>query len=288
MPEFRVERMPSHKAGSDKVVYYVKDLGNNALVTKFDTDTLRAEDIENWESFSPSQQLELKNYLASIRFVIDKLNVPAKFNKDYRFSLPDNFQTALIELFDKAQKNNINFDPMTAMLNGLINHIKTTEKRLGVVGEGSVLSKYDITAASSDKVEDAKQIRKYSKKIFKQLLKIPCALDKYAKCAYEFYGKETNLNSSTINKYIEGKSKPSQWTISCALTVLGSHINITTVLPLETLIPLWLIPLRFSGKLTKVNQAIATFDQIFSAKIADDKYLGEALPILKNEFAKTI
>ncbi len=284
MPEFRIEPMPSRKLGSDTVVYYVKDQATNTLITKFDTNVSTVDNIEGWQSFSTEQKLELQNYFANIRFVVDKLHLPAKLNRAYRISLPDPLQTALIDLFEKSQANNINFDPMTAMLNGLLNHISTTEKRLKAIGEEPVLSQFDMKINSNNTAERDKETRKYTKKIFKRLLIMQKGLEQYAKMAHELYDKETNLNSSTIAKYAEGKSKPSQWSVSCALTVLGKEKeDILAIVPIQALIFLWLSPLKFSGKLATAEKAIKLFQATFKL---DEKECREATGIIKNEILK--
>lgn len=284
MPEFRIEPMPSRRLDSDKVVYYVKDLNTNKLVTKFDTDTHKVEEIEGWEIFTAAQKLELQNYIANVRFVVDKLRMPAKLSRDYRLSLPEPFQALLIEIFERSRKNNIHFDPMTAMLNGLLNHISTTEKRLKAIGETSILEQFDVSLSHNSKEELDKEIRKYTKKIFKRLLNVPKGFDKYAEIAHELYGKETNINLTTVTKYSEGKSKPSQWSISCALTILGNEQDdITAMIPVPFLVPLWLTPLKFSGKLTTAKQAISLFQNIFKL---DQEANQEATKSIENEMTK--
>jgi len=284
MPEFRIEAMPSRKLDSNRVVYYVKDPSSNKLVTKFNTDIQKAEEIAGWEKFTAVQKLELQNYVANVRFVIDKLQLPAKLNRDYRLSLPDPFQAILVKLLDRARTNQINFDPMTAMLNGLLNHIATTEKRLKTIGEPSVLAEFNINFSHNEKTELDKEIRKYAKKIFKRLLTVPNNLEKYTNVAHECYNKETNLNSTTIAKYAEGKSKPSKWSISCALAVLGNEKDaIPAAISIPLLVSLWLTPLKFAGNLTTAEQAINLFQQIFTL---DKAFEQEAIHSIKNEMLK--
>lgn len=62
----------------------------------------------------------------------------------------------------------------------------------------------NISTNSIQKEMDAKEARKYSKKIFKGLLHLSGELEKYAHLAESIYKKETNLNSATIVKYAEG------------------------------------------------------------------------------------
>lgn len=263
MPEFRIEPMPSRSLKSDKVVYYVRSRHTNQLVTKFDTNTQRAEDIEGWAEFTATEKLELQNYLVGIRFSIDALSLSAKHNRDYRLSLPEPLQEALSKLYDKARINNITFNPMAAMLQGLLHHIATTEKRLLAAGESSVLKEFNIALNDQDKTDQHKETKRYVKKIFKRLQGQKGGLESYSKTAREIYDNDTNLNSATLLKYVEGTSKPSQWSISCALSTLGGHEDLSSIVPLPALLELWLIPLRFSGKLRTVEQAVKLFKQTF-------------------------
>lgn len=282
MPEFRIEPMPSRKADNDTVVYYVKDPGSNTLVAKFDTSIQKAENIEGWESFSPTQKLELQNFVANVRFVIDTLGLPAKLNRAYRISLPEPLQTALVDLAESAKANQIEFDPMTAMLNGLLNHIRTTEKRINQFKESHILENIGINLIDENKLEQIKETRKYTKKIFKALLGIPNNLEKYADLSKKIYEKETNLNSSAIVKYAEGKAKPSQWSVSCALAVLAQARNeLINKLPLEVLISLWLEPLKFAGKTTSSEAAYQRFEKTF---LLDAKTYQAAKNIIHQKF----
>ncbi len=283
MPEFRIEAMSSRKLNSDKVVYYVNNINQKKLATKFDTNTLKPEEIEGLENFTLTQKLELQNYLANVRFTMDKLQLPAKMNRDYRLALPVPLQEALIELFTKASVHNIKFDPMSAMLNGLLNHIETTQKRLNAFDEPSVLSQFDLHLSDTKKTENDKEIKKISKKIFKHLLLMRGGLEKYAKAARELYGKETNLNSATIAKYAEGEAKPSKWSISCALTVLGDKEDIATIVSIPMLILLWLVPLKFSGKLQTTEQVLSLFQSTFKL---DTKAHQEAAHFIELEMNK--
>ncbi len=285
MRELKFEPMPTRRLNGDKVVYYVRDTNTNNLITKFDTDTLKAKDIEGWENFTPTQQLELQNYLSNVRFTIDKLRLPAKLNRDYRFSLPEPLQSALVDIFNKAENNNIYFDPMAAMLNGLFTHLTTTEKRLQACGEPPVLSQFNIHTAQIDKSESDKELRKHAKKIFKHFKAIKNSLDLYSKFAHDYFEKETNLNYTAVENYIEGKAKPSKWSISCALMVLGQHEDVSSLLPISLLIPLWLTPLRFTGKLTATDKAIGLFKDIFKL---ENKASEEAVKFIEMEMQQSI
>lgn len=273
MPEFRIEPMPSRSLKSEKVVYYVRSRSTHQLVTKFDTNTKTAEEIEGFQNFTASEKLELQNYLASVKFTIDALGLSAKNNRDYRLVLPDSLQEALVKLYERAKINNINFNPMEAMLRGLLNHISTTDKRLTSGGEPSILKDFNIILKSQDEKENQhKELRKFTKKIFNCLQKLNGGLENYAKTARELYQNETNLNRATLLKYAEGNSKPSQWSISCALTTIGKIEELMTIMPLPLIIQLWITPLRFSGKIQTINQALTVFKQYFiSANIADEQ-----------------
>lgn len=286
MLEFRIEPMPSRRLDSEKVVYYVKERRTNQLVAKFDTENLAVENIEGWENFTPSQKLELQNYIANVRFVIDKLSLPAKYNRDYRLSLPEPLQKALTALYDKAQSKKINFDPITAMLNGLLNHIETTEKRLQAVGEPSVLPQFNIYVSQDNKSQSDRTIRKYTKKIFKSLSRVKGGLTQYADIAHKLYDKDTDLSAAIIASYVEGKTKPSKWSISCAITVLArEEVDLVSIVPLEILIQLWLIPLKFAGKVSQTEQAIKLFDTNFKlVKQVKD----EAINIINNEMQRIL
>ena len=285
MPEFRIEPMPSRSLKSDKVVYYVRSRSTNKLITKFDTSVLHAEEIEGWETFNSFEKLELQSYLASIRFTIDTLGLPAKLNRDYRFILPEPLQVAIAELYNRAQANNIVFNPMSAMLSGLVNHITTIEKRLNTLGESSVLADFEIKLRNDGKEELSKDLRKYTKKIFKHLQSLRGGLEKYSKMALELYDNDTNLNSATLLKYVEGTSKPSQWSISCALTVLGKEEDLNDIVPISTIVTLWLKPLRFSGKLKTEEQALSLFEKIFKL---NKKYYDEARDQIHQEMKNFI
>lgn len=273
MPEFRIEPMPSRSLKSDKVVYYVRSRHTNQLVTKFDTNTQRVEDIEGWVDFTATERLELQNYLVSIRFTIDALSISAKLNRDYRLILPEPLQEALSKLYERAAANNISFNPMAAMLQGLLHHISTTEKRLLAAGESSVLKKFNIALNDQNKTDQYKETKRYVKKIFKKLQALKGGLESYSKTAREIYDNDTNLNSSTLLKYVEGTSKPSQWSISCALSTLGSHEDLSSIVPLSALLELWLIPLRFSGKLQTAEHALKFFKQTFKYANASEAEL---------------
>ncbi len=270
MPEFRIESAPSRTLKSDKVVYYVRSRSTNKVVTKFDTSVVKCEEIEGWETFTATEKLELQSYLSGIRFTVDTLHLPAKLNGDYRFTLSEPLQVALVPLCEKAKANNISFNPMSAMLSSLLNHVASTDKRLQAVGEPSILESLGIFLAEDNKEELQKETRKITKKIFKRLQSLPGCLERYSKTAFELYGNDTNLNSATLLKYVEGTSKPSQWSISCALSVLGDKEDLSVIVPLSLMIELWLTPLKFSEKVKTAEQAFSLFKQYF--KHAEDFY----------------
>lgn len=288
MTEFRIDPMPSRKLNSDRVVYYVYSVSKveKKLVAKFDSTIEKAELIKDFENFTSEQKLELKNFVTNMRFVIDRLNLPAKLNRSYRISLPEPLQKTLVTLSELTEKHNIEFNPITAMLNGLLNHIVTTEKRINQYEDCYILQDIGVNVEDNSKELQEKEIRKYTKKIFKDLLALPGSLDKYASIANNFYKKETNLNSTTIVRYSEGKAKPSQWSISCALTVLGieqmSLIN--KKIPSSILIHLWLTPLRYIGEIKNYNEACQFYHTIFKT----DELPDEIKILFKSELLKSI
>lgn len=261
-----IEPQPSKKLGSETVVYYVRDKASKKLLCKFDTNTTSTATIDQSAQLTPEQKFELENYLANIRFTIDKLNFPARYNRIYRIMLPEPLQTTLTAFAQAAQKHNIHFDPMTAMLNGFFNHLSTTDQRLIAQGESSLLEKLGIQATKYQhtKVEIAQSNRKYTKKLFNQLLKITNGFYLYADIAKTLYHKETNINQTTVTSYADGKTKPSAWSVSCVISALAkSKDPLLITLPSNILIDLWLKPLRFGNQITSIEQAVQLFKQYF-------------------------
>jgi hypothetical protein len=246
-------------------VIYVKDTGTNLMITKFDINIQRAEEVDGWEDFNPKQKLEVQNYIANLRFIIDKFHSNISINRAYRFSLPEDFQLALVEMAELARKHHIEFDPMSAMLTGLLNHVRTTEKRLNAFEEINILPKLGINLIDDEKIAHDKETRKYTKKIFKHLLSVQNYLGKYASLAKSLYDKEMNLNSTAIVRYAEGEAKPSQWSVSCALALLGAEgVNLNDIMPSNIWVKLWLDPLKFSGKVTNAENAFALYQKTFT------------------------
>jgi hypothetical protein len=156
MNNFAINQMPSRKPGRNLVVFYVKDSETKRMVAKFNNNIKRAEDIPGWEEFTSSQKLELKNFVSNIHFFSKKLKLPEKLNKNYRLSLPEPLQDAMVELFEKSQQHDIEFNPMQAMLSGLLKHITSIEKKILAFKESSILEKYGITSLSE---ADKKQVK---------------------------------------------------------------------------------------------------------------------------------
>lgn len=150
MTHFTIIQMPSRKARKDLIGFYVKDVEINKTITKFNNNIERAEDIPEWINFTSSKKLELMNFLSNIHFFSKKLNLSAKLNKSYRLSLPKPLQDAMIELFEKSQQHGIEFNPIHAMLDGLMKHIMSVEKNISALKEYPILEKYGIHAYSPD------------------------------------------------------------------------------------------------------------------------------------------
>jgi hypothetical protein len=265
--ELIIEPQPSKKLGSDIVVYYVRNKNSKKLLCKFDSTVKTIAEIPNVTDLSIAQTFELENYLANVRFVIDRLNLSVKDNRAYRIRLPEFLQEALLEFSQKSKQHNIHFDPITAMLNGLLNHLSTTDKRLTGQGEPSLLNKLGIKAPDykQDKISLEKENRKHTKKLFKHLMTIDDAFSTYKDIANEVYSKDTKLSLTTVESYSAGKTKPSAWSVSCAISVLArTNDTLLTKLPVKILIGLWLKPLRFLGKATSIDQAVILFKQYFN------------------------
>jgi len=141
---FNIKLENTSELNCSEVVYYVRDKDTNKLITTFDSTIQKAEDIKGWGNFTAAQKLDLQNYITNLRFVDDKLQLATETNLEYNLFLPESFLEALTELYDQAKLIDINFNPMLAMLNGLLNHIIATEKCLSINNKPSVFATFYI------------------------------------------------------------------------------------------------------------------------------------------------
>ena len=234
-------------------------------------DIEKPEDFAGWHTLSEEQQFELMMYVDNVRYAIEKLHAKPTL-QDFgaiRIGAPDNLVGAMEQLYKEAQAQAIRFNPMDAMFNGLINYMRSVEKKLKKNNPTlNVLPAIGIELASSQEVFK-KERGKYVRKIFSALLKVFNQQDKFLAISRD-YNKNQVLADRVISLIAEGKSKASTWQVSCALSVLGKEkADFIPTFPPAILVELWLTPLLKASTITTIAEAKTHFAKTFLG--IDDK-----------------
>lgn len=82
------------------------------------------------------------------------------------------------------------------------------------------------------------------------------------------------------------ESKPSQWSISCPLIILGlEEDKVIAAIPIKFLISLWLRPLKFASCISTIQEATRSFKAYFKLEAELEK---EALKLIDDEMKEAL
>lgn len=244
---------------------HVYDSETNHLFGSFPATLNDPKAFSGWRTLTSEQQFELSMYIDNLAYALKKLSTNPSLTDflQIRINAPEKLITALERMYSESEKHHILFNPIDAMFNGLINHMRNTEKKIHAIDRHVRILPAIGIELTSTQAAFTKEKRQYIKKIFKSLLTLPNKHEKLI-VASRYFNKETTMSDKVIALVAEGKSKISPWQVSCALIALGSHdASLINKLPPSIFIELWLAPLINADIITTATSAKTLLTKLF-------------------------
>jgi hypothetical protein len=209
----------------------------------FNLDMKKPQDFDEWAALDEKQQFEFSLYFYNLKYLMDETKADPLTLENFRLLLSAPIITAMGALSVESLKQELTFDPITAMMNGLLNYCRNIENKLCKNNsEFSALALAGIDLTSKQSVYK-KEKETQLKLIFHELAQVYNKHDKILKVA-ALFGKSQTLSENTIKLAGQGKSKVSSWMVACAIIVLAGEKNkALATLDNDEVIELWLKPL---------------------------------------------
>lgn len=222
-------------------------------IGSFNLDSKTPQEFDEWPTLNEQQQFEFSLYFYNLKYLIDEIQTDPLALENFRLFLSAPIIGAMEALNIEALNQELQFDPITAMINGLLNYCRNVENKLRKNNSDfSALPEAGIELTSKQSVYK-KEKEGQLKLIFSELGKVFNKHDKLLEAA-TLFGKEQTISENTIKLVGQGKSKVSSWMVACAIFVLAGEKNkVITTLNKDELIELWLKPLLRLDIVTSVN-----------------------------------
>lgn len=240
-------------------------------VGSFTLEIQAPEEFSEWKELDEQQQYEFQLYFYNLKYLADDLNVKAIDSENFRLLLSAPLIEALKQLSKEAKRQKIIFNPINAMLNGMLNYCRNVEVKLKKKNKTFSALEYAGVELVSKQTEYKKQNEDSLKLIFSALSKIYNKHDKLLTYA-AYFDKDKTISDNAIKLISEGKSKAASWMVSCALMVLGEEGDKSIKsLPRVDFLSLWLMPLVRIKFVKNSKHAKKLCQDCFGIKITDEE-----------------
>lgn len=207
------------------------------------------------------EQYQLENYWHNLHFNKSQLNTEADHieRELFYFALP--FHQALIQLWQLAKEQGIDFNPRKVMLTAILNKAKAVERELNekLGKKVNVLEALGIDIHRFDQQDIKKRLYTGGQALFKALVCLQRPLSEIAlhfnRTAQEVYGKYVNLTPTIIQSYAKQPKRYPMWYCTVAIDILLAYgKNPLEILPATKVADLWVLLRRQQMSLAEATQ----------------------------------
>lgn len=207
------------------------------------------------------EQYQLENYWHNLNFNKTQLNTEADHieRELFYFALP--FHQALIQLWQLAKEQDIDFNPRKVMLTAILNKAKAVERELNEkLGEKvNILEALGIDIHRFDQQDIKKRLYTGGQALFKALTTLDRPLrevaEQFNRTAQGVYGKHVNLNPAIIQSYAAQPKRYPMWYCTVAIDLLIIYgKNPLEILPAAKVADLWVLLRRQQMGLAEASQ----------------------------------
>ncbi len=221
---------------------YVASADRKTTYGSFTADSF--DQFDNWESLSPEETIELKQYMDNMKAIERHFGKKAlNEQQDFRIRLPQSYIEAIHEISLICNEANQHIDIYENMINASIQHLKVTTAKLPDDEKQKCLSILNTLGLSDNKKIDASL---KIQAVFSELLSIHNKSEKLHQKALELYNKDKSIAPKTIEEIAKGEQETSRWLVSCAIDILIEEKPdiIKKLFSKEDMIHFWINPME--------------------------------------------